>query len=73
MMKFLTDGKRHLICIPYSKKNLHIMASELNIKRCWFHGDHYDIPMKRKNEIEEQCEMVSSKDIVNVINGNMGR
>ena len=47
------------------------MADILNIKRCWFHGNHYDIPMRRKQEIEEQCEIVSSKDIVNVINGNM--
>jgi len=36
-MIYLTDRKRHLICIPYSIENLHKMAKELNIKRCWFH------------------------------------
>ena len=68
-MTYITDGKRHLICIPYSIDNLHIMAMELNIKRCWFHRDHYDIPKKRQKEIEALCTLVSSKDIVKIING----
>jgi hypothetical protein len=25
-MDYLTDGARHLICVPYSKENLHAMA-----------------------------------------------
>lgn len=66
-MIYLTDGKRHLICLPYSIENLHIMANELNIKKCWFHKNHYDIPKKRITEIESKCEIVSSKEIVKII------
>jgi FMN phosphatase YigB (HAD superfamily) len=69
-MKYLTDKKRHLICIPYSIENLHKMAKDLGIKRCWFHKDHYDIPKTRIQEIEDKCQIVSSKDIVNIIKGN---
>lgn len=68
-MKYLTDGKRHLICVPYSIANLHEMARNLGIKRCWFHKDHYDIPKRRKKQIEAQCEIVSSKKIVEIIRG----
>lgn len=67
MMRYLTDGKRHLICLPYSEANLHKMASELNIARCWFHKNHYDIPKRRISEIEAKCELVSSKYIVSII------
>ena len=28
-MKYLTDGKRHLICEPYSIENLHKMADNI--------------------------------------------
>lgn len=66
-MKYITDGKRHLICVPYSIENLHEMASRLGIKRCWFHKDHYDIPKRRQKEIEAQCEIISSKKIVEII------
>lgn len=69
-MKYLTDGKRHLICEPYSIKNLHLMARDLNIKRCWFHKDHYDIPKKRLQEIESRCILISSKDIVRIISSS---
>lgn len=65
-MRYLTDGKRHLICDPYSIENLHRMADDLDIKRCWFHKDHYDIPKNRIDEITLKCEMVSSKDIVKI-------
>lgn len=68
-MRFLTDGKRHLICVPYSIENLHEMARQLNIKRCWFHKNHYDIPKRRIAEIEAKCELVTSKYIVEMING----
>ena len=68
-MKYVTDGKRHLVCIPYSVENLHLMAAALGIKRCWFHKDHYDIPKKRVKEVEALCELVSSRDVVNIIKG----
>jgi hypothetical protein len=68
-LEYITDGKRHLICRPYSIENLHRMADELNIKRCWFHKNHYDIPKKRLYEIEKKSIMVSSKELVRIING----
>lgn len=68
-MRYLTDGKRHLICEPYSIENLHKMAETLGIKRCWFHKDHYDIPKRRIAEIEARCEVVSSKEIVRIVRG----
>lgn len=58
------------MCLPYSVENLHLMAEQLGIKRCWFHGDHYDIPKKKLTEIENRCTMVSSKEIVRIINGH---
>ena len=66
-MIYLTDGKRHLICAPYSKENLHLMAKKLNIKKCWFHKTHYDIPKRRIEEIEKQCVKISSKQLVKII------
>ena len=66
-MIYYTDGKRHLVCVPYSKENLHKMAEDLNIKRCWFHKDHYDIPKKRIAEIEAKCVKVSSKEILRIV------
>ncbi len=66
-MIYLTDGKRHLICLPYSIENLHIMAAELDIKRCWFHNTHYDIPKRRINEIEAKCQLVTTREIVRII------
>ena len=45
------------------------MAEDLGIKRCWFHKDHYDIPKKRIKEIENKCKIISSKEIVKIING----
>lgn len=68
-MKYLTDGKRHLVCSPYSKSNLHKMAEDLNIKRCWFHKNHYDIPKSMITEIENRCELISTKEMINIING----
>lgn len=66
-MIYLCDNKRHLICEPYSIENLHKMAKELNIKRCWFHKDHYDIPKKRIEEITKRCTVVSTNTLVVVI------
>ena len=70
---YVTDGKRHLVCIPYSIENLHAMATDLNIGRHWFHKNHYDIPKKRMDEISSKCTLVSSKDIVKIIRGTYDR
>lgn len=66
-MKYLCDNARHLICEPYSIENLHRMAAELGIKRCWFHKTHYDIPKRRIEEIKAKCEEVSTRRIVEII------
>ena len=70
-MKYYCDDMRHLICVPYSVENLHKMAEDLGIKRCWFHNTpkyaHYDIPKKRIVEIQAKCEVVDAKDIVRMI------
>lgn len=69
-MIFLTDRKRHLICQPYSIDNLHKMAEELNIKKCWFHKSkfpHYDIPKRRIQEIEDRCEIISTIELIQII------
>ena len=69
-MQYYCDNKRHLVCQPYSIENLHLMAEELNINRCWFHNGrlpHYDIPKKRIEEIQDKCVVVSSQDIVDII------
>lgn len=66
-MEYICDNHRHLICIPYSKENLHLMALDLGIKKHWFHKNHYDIPKKRIDEIKSRCRVVSSKEIVKII------
>lgn len=66
-LEFVTDKHRHLVCVPYSIPNLHKMAEILDIKRCWFHRDHYDIPKRRIAEIEQKCTIVTPRDIVRII------
>lgn len=70
-MEYICDKSRHLVCLPYSISNLHQMASELGIKKCWFHKNHYDIPKMRINEITTKCRVVSSKEIVRIIKGEI--
>lgn len=66
-MKYYCDNQRHLVCIPYSIENLHKMAEDLNINKCWFHKNHYDMPKRRIKEIQEKCIIVNSRDIVKII------
>lgn len=66
-IQYICDSVRHLVCVPYSIENLHAMAEDLGIKRCWFHKNHYDIPMRRIEEIKKKCHIVSSKEIVEII------
>ena len=67
----MSDDLRHLVCVPYSIENLHNMANDLNIKKCWFHKNHYDIPLRRIEEIKIKCNLITSKEIVEIINGNI--
>jgi hypothetical protein len=69
-LTYYCDNKRHLVCVPYSIENLHIMAKDLNIRPCWFHKDHYDIPIRRIEEITAKCNLVDDRTIVNIKNNN---
>ena len=64
---YLTDGKRHLICVPYTIPNLHQMAKELGIGAWWFHKNHYDIPLFAQESVEKRCRKIDSKEIVEII------
>lgn len=66
-LKYVTDGKRHLICVPYSIENMHQMARELLIKKFWFQKNHYIIPESREVEIEKKCKKVSQAEIKEII------
>lgn len=66
-IRYFCDDKRHLVCVPYSIENLHKMADELGIKRCWFHRNHYDIPKRRVEEIKKKCILVSPRVILDII------
>lgn len=69
-LKYYCDNSRHLVCLPYSIENLHIMANDLEIKRCWYHGGkkpHYDIPKKRIEEIKSKSTVVTKRDILKII------
>ncbi len=71
-MKYYCDNLRHLVCVPYTLENLHKMAGDLGIKRCWFHSGrltHYDIPKKRIEEITRKCELVGSRKMLEIIKG----
>jgi Protein of unknown function (DUF4031) len=74
-LRYLTDGRRHLVCLPYSIDNLHRMADQLGISRAWFHRGkdgktaHYDLPKRRQAELEKKCEMVSPREIVRIARG----
>jgi len=67
VVEYYCDNKRHLVCVPYSVENLHLMAKDLGVKRCWFHKNHYDIPKRRIKEITSKCNVVSSKIILKII------
>lgn len=76
-LRFFCDNERHLVCVPYSVENLHLMARELQVKRCWFHSSshfpHYDIPKRRISEITARCTLVSSRDILSIVKGTYSR
>ena len=72
-LAYFCDDMRHLVCVPYSIDNLHRMAKDLGIKRCWFHSSsrypHYDIPKRRIAEITARCTVVSAKAILKIVKG----
>lgn len=73
-LRYYCDDARHLVCLPYSKENLHLMAKSLSIRRCWYHGGrhpHYDIPKRRITEIKSKCIVVSSDVILRITQGEI--
>jgi hypothetical protein len=69
---YYCDNARHLVCKPYSRRNLELMANELNIHPDWLHkGDklHYYIPKRRVGEITAKCVVVNSREIIKIIRG----
>lgn len=71
-LTYYCDDARHLVCKPYSPRNLELMAYDLNIHHDWLHkGDklHYDIPKRRIEEIKSKCVVVNSREIVKIIHG----
>lgn len=74
-MRYFCDGERHLVCFPYSVENLHEMARDLGIKRCWFHSHprhpHYDIPKRRVEEISSKCTVVTGRQILRIVQGEV--
>ena len=70
-MIYYSDNQRHLVCFPYSIENLHIMAEDLNIKPCWFHENHYDIPVQRFKSIQDKTIVVRPREILAIIKGKV--
>lgn len=74
-MQYFCDDVRHLVCVPYNVENLHIMAMDLGIKRCWYHANasypHYDIPKRRIAEIMQKCTVVTSREILEIVRSNV--
>ena len=72
-MRYFCDSMRHLVCEPFSIENLHVMAVDLRIHRCWYHASskykHYDIPKQRFAEISAKCSVVSPKEILRIARG----
>lgn len=69
-MRFLYDKHRHLICVPYSIINLHVMADLLGIGRHWYHSGkypHYDLPKKYMSRIGEYAEEITSRELLMII------
>jgi hypothetical protein len=67
---YYSDDARHLVCEPFSVDNLHLMAADLGVKRCWFHAGrwpHYDIPKRRIEEIRARTVRISSREILRII------
>lgn len=72
-LRYFCDDERHLVCVPYSIANLHRMAADLGLKKCWYHASakyqHYDIPKRRIAEIQARCTVVSPREILRIVKG----
>jgi len=69
-LAYYCDRMRHLICVPYSITNLHHMADDLGIKRCWYHRGmfpHYDLPKRRIVELQSKCIVIEARELLEII------
>lgn len=55
---YLTDGVENVICLPYSKENMHKMADDLGIKKSWFKNDRFKVTKEFLDENEDALETV---------------
>ncbi|MGI4834646.1 MAG: hypothetical protein ACRYFK_14415 [Janthinobacterium lividum] len=73
-LRYLCDENRHLICLPFSPKNMKQMAEELYLERKHLSKipckRFYRIPFDRIEEIQEQCERVPAWHILEIITSN---
>ena len=70
-LRYYSDDRRHLVCVPYTLGNLARMAADLGLKRCWFHAGrhpHYDIPKRRMEEIAARTIHVTPRAILAICN-----
>ena len=67
-MKIFVDNMRHIVCVPYSIENLHAMAEQLGINRCWFHKTHYDAPKTMHAKLLAEYGECSPREIISIIN-----
>lgn len=69
-MTYYYDRMRHLVCVPYSVENLHVMAAKIGIKRHWYHGGHrphYDIPKTMMGNIDQYATQITPKSLLRII------
>lgn len=64
---YLTDGRKNIICLPYTEENLHEMAKELEIPERYFNKNRYTIPDTLRDNIEDKCSFVSSQTLFRTI------
>lgn len=66
---FLSDGRRNLICVPYSIENMKKMADELGIKKTWLKKDRFVIPEDYFEVVETKCNIVSTQTLFRTLKG----
>jgi hypothetical protein len=74
-LTYFYDEQSHLVCRPFSLSNLHAMAADLGIKRCWFHNGgggrfpHYDVPNKLQAHVAANAVLISPRETLDIIKG----
>jgi hypothetical protein len=61
-----TDGT-HLVAD--TREELHAFAASVDVKRCWFHRDHYDLTTtaRRSAAINGGARIVTPRQVVEVL------